>query len=274
MHLGNRGVVRDITLLNASISAGNGLRVGALVGYNEGLVDHGRASGHISSGARVGGLVGENSFYATIFQSSADIEITGSQRRALTAGGLVGYNRGIISQSYAAGSLTAPAWGSCLGGLVGIQLLVRSCHVISRDRRCRWWRRSLRRRSGWTWIERFIIELSYATGGVVVGSALSPSGPSAAGGLVGVQQGTLQSSFATGKVTGGSRADVGGLFGRMFAFQGYFAGSADTSYATGAVTGGTGARVGSVAGHIARGKLNRTYGAGLVVGESKANWGV
>jgi hypothetical protein len=118
----------------------------------------------ITGDSIVGGLVGFNR--GSISSSYA----TGSVRSANGAsGGLVGFNRGSISSSYATGSVSGD---SDLGGLVG-------------------------RNDG-------SISSSYATGSV--------SGDfEDIGGLVGDNEGSISNSYATGSVSGD--LDVGGLVG-------------------------------------------------------------
>ncbi len=94
--------------------------LGGLVGINLGInysftgtITNSFATGPIQSvGYNVGGLVGEND--GTIFQSYATGEIV--QGGVNSAGGLVGTNFGSIDQSYASGTVTGV---TDLGGLVG-----------------------------------------------------------------------------------------------------------------------------------------------------------
>ena len=58
-----------------------------------------------------------------------------------------------------------------------------------------------------------VIAYSYATGSVEASKVKGRRIPHTAGGLVGVGYGTIDQSFATGRVTGGASATIGGLVG-------------------------------------------------------------
>ncbi len=82
---------------------------------------------------------------------------------------------------------------------------------------------------------------SFASGAVTVAA-----GGNFAGGLVGLNFGTVSNSYATGQVTGNNSPNVGGLVGNNES-----GGSISTSFATGAVTGaGSGGLVGSNGGTV------------------------
>ena len=141
----------------------------------------------------VGGLVGWNE--GDITSSHATGAVTMSGDYGEYAGGLVGYNDGNITSSYATGSVHASGYDcSYVGGLVGYN---------DGD-----------------------ITGSHATGNV--------EGSNYVGGLVGVNgySGTINSSYATGDVTGEDGEFIGGLVG------GNYGGDINSSYATGIVTGG------------------------------------
>ena len=138
---------------------------------------------------RVGGLVGENR--GTITNSYA----TGSVEGRNQIGGLVGENRGTITNSYATGSVSG---NNSVGGLVGEN--------------------------------RGTITNSYATGSV--------SGDFGVGGLVGENGGIITNSYATGSVSGDF--GVGGLVGEN-------GGIITNSYATSSVSG-SGDNVGGLVG--------------------------
>ncbi|EQD25531.1 MAG: hypothetical protein D084_Lepto4C00098G0001, partial [Leptospirillum sp. Group IV 'UBA BS'] len=155
----------------------------------------------------IGGLVGYNN--GTISYSYATGTVIG-QNNAVDVGGLVGVNNsGTISYSYATGTVSGT--GS-VGGLVGAN-------------------------SG-------TISYSYATGTV--------SGTGSVGGLVGANSGTISYSYATGTVIGQNNAvDVGGLVGcNSF-------GTISYSYATGGVSGSSG--VGGLVGVNNSGTISNSY---------------
>ena len=119
-------------------------------------------------------------------------------------GGLVGYNDGTVSNSYATGSVTGGNGSSYIGGLIG-----GSVGTVSN---------------------------SYATGSVTGGT-----GSSYVGGLMGYNI-LVSNSYATVNVVSGSSSSyVGGLVGKNSAdFNGSLGGWVINSYATGSVTGGVG----------------------------------
>jgi hypothetical protein len=104
----------------SGFSAGWG--IGGLIGGNTGRVAQSYATGMVNGSASeyVGGLVGWNyTSGGSILQSYA----TGAVNGAYFTGGLVGYNDGVISQSYATGTSRGFGFGfgfgSGPGGLVG-----------------------------------------------------------------------------------------------------------------------------------------------------------
>ena len=112
-----------------------------------------------------GGLVGFNG--GIVSNSHSTGNVTGDVR----VGGLVGYNEGTVSNSYSSGDVTGGAESWSVGGLVG-----------GNDA---------------------TVSNSYACGSV--------TGTNDVGGLVGVNAGTVSNSYSTGSVTGNE--DVGGLVG-------------------------------------------------------------
>ena len=188
------------------------------MGANLGAISQSYASGSVS-GNTVGGLVAVN------LSSPGNIIPNGSITASFSTGSVVGgtnsYVGGLvgdgqasssITQSYATGSV-AGGRNSFVGGLVG-----------SLDYQA-------------------TISSSYATGPVSVGSfnpALSTMN-STAGGLVGVNSGTIATSYASGQVLGGSSSVIGGLTGAN-------GGTISQSFATGNVSGGDNSLVGGLAG--------------------------
>jgi filamentous hemagglutinin family protein len=224
--------------------------VGGLIGYSAGTLNSGYATGNVGGYSNVGGLVGRNggtlsASYATgqvnvSIQSLDLVEDSRSNPFLLegvngggNAGGLVGINSGTVSGSYATGTVNGLY---DLGGLVGMS-------------------------SG-------MISNSQAAGNVSTianysnydGYDLGPYA-TATGGLVGYnKQGTINTSHATGNVTGNT--NVGGLVGNS-------SGSVITDYATGSVTGSGG--VGGLVG--AGGTISASYATGSVSGGGYSNVG-
>ncbi len=166
----------------------------------------------------VGGLVGSNDGIITNSYATGSVSGSGS---ADDAGGLVGSNDGTITNSYATGSVSGSGSAGDAGGLVG-----------SNDG---------------------TITNSYATGSV--------SESDNAGGLVGQNNfGSIRNSYATGSVSESDNA--GGLVG-----QNNF-GSIRNSYATGSVSESDNA--GGLVGRNDDGTITNSYATGSVSGSGSA----
>ena len=265
------GTVRGLGLLNARVKALD--TVGGLAGANSGTVIDSHATGAVSGFNSAGGLVGANYGeivrgssvasvsalnvvgglaalnYGAIAGSSATGRVTGSGR---SAGGLVAINFGEIGGSYTAGATVA---GDVAGGLVAVnQGPISASYTVG------------------------VVSGQGDDVGGVAGinyddirgsfSIARVAGHHRVGGLVGMNRGTgaISASYATGRVTGG--VGVGGL-------AGWSLGSIDTSYATGAVSGDendVGGLVGRNAGAIsvsyATGDVSASHRVGGLVGYS------
>src|SRR5438128_5233419 len=119
--IGSAGVVSNLELANASVSANPGVAsqwVGTLAGSNAGTISNVFASGQIDggtvAGVVAGGLVGANGSPAlgpgTIALSGADVSL-GSAGINVSLGGLVGSTSScsVSSSSYATGNVCTPA---------------------------------------------------------------------------------------------------------------------------------------------------------------------
>ncbi len=188
----NLGTLRDIGVVGGSVNsnAGNqGGSVGGLVGDNANgaTVNQSYATDQVTGssgslgGAAVGGLVGSNFFDSTISKSFATGSVTVNGDDG-GAGGLVGVNnRSAIIQSFATGRVTATGSGANAGGLAGLNSFNGS------------------------------IEQSYATGSVSATGTIAD-----AGGLVGANSfgSTIDQGFATGDVaSSGTATHAGGVVG-------------------------------------------------------------
>jgi len=91
--------------------------------------------------------------------------------------------------------------------------------------------------------------------------------PCAAGGLAGLSNGNVVSSYATGAVHGGDETYVGGAIGDTAGA------TVQQCYATGAVSGGANAFVGGLVGDLANSAVTESYAAGPVSGGTGANVG-
>ena len=118
--LGSFGTIRNLGVV-ASYVKGVGTNVGGLVGYNEGTIENSYATGNIEGKESVGGLVGSN-FDGTIESSYAigNVVATGVVENSDYdfVGGLVGYNKGMVKNSYAIENVEATG-KNLVGGLVG-----------------------------------------------------------------------------------------------------------------------------------------------------------
>jgi len=211
---------------SANVTVGDGLSgmgggqnsAGGLVGGNPGMISLSTASGNVTGGAFnfIGGLVGVHGPGATIDLSTASGNVNTTTGNGSGAGGLVGFNFGSITNSAASGAVTGGNSSNMfnagfVGGLVGLQ------------------------DAGGT------INNSFAIGNVSAGAK------SAAGGLVGSNNGSIIGSGAAGTVFSLDN-QAGGLVG----FNGNTA-TIFASVATGNVSGGgfnTGGLVGDNAGTI------------------------
>jgi filamentous hemagglutinin family protein len=109
------GNVTSATANGGGIGGGN---AGGLIGTNSGAVFQSYATGDVQGGGNDGGLVGQNNDAGTIDQSFATGTVTGSS--VYGVGGLVGYNRGAVSNSYASGDVFTQF--ASAGGLIGFNV--------------------------------------------------------------------------------------------------------------------------------------------------------
>ncbi|MFA7462662.1 MAG: GLUG motif-containing protein, partial [Anaerovoracaceae bacterium] len=166
--------------------------VGALAGWNNGIVENTYATGEVNGdGYAVGGLIGENDGTVTGSHFDGTIATVEGNESGDFAGGLIGvnYDNGSITDCYAIATVTSEV-GYGTGGLVGANYgPINDSHAIC-----------------------------------------SVTGNDTVGGLVGENNiGTIDNSYADGDVTGSSR--VGGLTGfNEFAItDSYFTGTVTAS---------------------------------------------
>jgi hypothetical protein len=185
-----------------SYATGNvsgGQRVGGLVGFNEGVVRDSYATVFVSGEADLGGLVGTVGPEAVVNNSYA-IGDVGVRGRPYYAGGLVGANSGLVTESYATGNISGTTE---IGGLVG-----RNSDIVERSYATGnvSANRVVGGLVGQNGLADAVVRDSYATGSVAGGSKV--------GGLAGLNSDSLvESSYATGDVTG-SGDNVSGLVGK------------------------------------------------------------
>ena len=100
--------LKNIDIIDANI-IGTGDYIGALTGYNRGIISKSFSLGSLSGNQRVGGLTGRN--FGSITMSSTVALVTGNNN----TGGLAADNYGTIKMSYSTGKVTSD---KDAGGLV------------------------------------------------------------------------------------------------------------------------------------------------------------
>src|SRR5215475_10672400 len=239
--LGSTAVVQDLKLADFTVKASPGLEgpgqfVGTLAGQNFGQVVNVTATGTVDgrnlSGVIAGGLVGQNgdpqsAATALIGQSHADVNVSvgnglsGQNGGWNTAGGLVGLNDGTISNSHATGDVSAhqPADNTVvtLGGLAGANTgEIKDSYATG----------NVFANNGFVFAGGFVgsnsgvitntprfdadgNRLADASGNVT----LAGTATGVAGGFAGVNVSFIDQSVASGAVSAGDGAFVGGFAG-------------------------------------------------------------
>ncbi|SDA86655.1 The GLUG motif-containing protein [Janthinobacterium sp. 551a] len=265
----NRGLVNNVYSTGAVNGSGYSY-IGGLVGRNNGTISNSRAGGAVVIAGYYGGggLVGNNAAGAVVTNSSAFGTVSSAD--AGSVGGLVGFNYGLISKSFAstivsggqrAGGLTAYNRYQGTGPSQGVEYSYATGTV-----------------TGHTNVGGLVgendnakISNSYSTS-TVTGTPGNGAAGDIVGGLVGFNQtgGTIVNSYATGNVSGS--ANVGGVVGwnNNTSGSGGVRSTLTNVYSSGKVTGVT--NVGGVAGQngapngIVNGIYNTTLNAGPGVG--------
>jgi len=252
----NGGTIQDSYAEgNVSVNVnGDYFYVGGVVGWNEGgRVQNSYATGNvhgdgvINIASHVGGVVGHNSSTGEVHNSHyAKGSVTSTANRSY-AGGVVGLSHGSVQNCYATGDVEGYSY---VGGVVGYNGPPGKVHN--------------------SYAKNNVSASGYAVGGVVgynaegevhnsyhaKGSVISTaSKSSAAGGVVGHNNGKVHNSYATGNVEGNNT--VGGLIG-----YNYYDGEVQNCYATGIVRGNN--AVGGVVGYNYGGKVQNSYATGDV----------
>ena len=210
---------------------------------------------NISGGtdSQVGGIVGVNR--GTLIGDSVEGNVstgrgTGGDGLGAVAGGLVGVSYRGVELSYTAGDVTGGR-NAIIGGVVG---------------------ENAQTQDGGGGGEATV----YSTAAVSLNSGAC-NGCSAgkvwnsAGGVVGVNHGFVTASYATGAVTGGAFANLGGLIGYEDSTPSFMV---SESYSTGAVTGGNGSLIGGAIGYDGEpGQISNFYWDTSTSGISDASRG-
>ena len=250
----NRGMISNVNATNQRVYANSNQynNLGGLVGVNSGgSIERSSVAGIVSGNGltlAVGGLVGENSNSSNPFgsgkitNSHTNVQVLGIMQISPVGGmgGLVGVNKsGLITDSSSAGTVgtgfTTYKQDPNFGGLVGYN---QGGEI----------RRSHSSVNVVGYVASVIGGLVGLNEGYITDSSASGTvsgfGSEAAGGLVGINSyGTLVNVKASGKVVDSSGANVGGLVGKSVR------GAIDAAEATGAVVGGNNANIGGLIGH-------------------------
>jgi hypothetical protein len=258
------GIVMNICLTDAAVRGYD--NVGALVGYNHGIIENSCSGGHVTGSEFVGALVGANN------GTLSDSHSTGSTSGISLAGGLVGDNNGTVSDSYSTSSVTG---GNFTGGLVGVNRYsgigtISNCYstgtVVGIDST-----------GGLAGLNYGSVNDCYSTGRVT-GDGLAHK----VGSLVGWNAGNVTNSHSTGKVAGYtwvgglvglndggtiskcySTSDVSGLGQWAGGLAGENWGTVTDSYSTGSVSSSS--YVGGLVGENG-GTVNNSYSTGYTSG--------
>ena len=219
--------------------------------------------GHTISGLYINdsSAIGQGLF--SYVGSGGTVENVGVENSYISArnsvGGVVGYNEGIVQNSYNTGAVIGGD-NACVGGVVGdndgvVQDSYNTGAVTGGGSA---------RMGGVVGISYGTIQNCYNTGTVTGSHYVN------VGGVVGDNSGTLQTSYNAGQVIGGDNAFVGGVAGSNY-------GTIQASYNAGEVTGGnflgsiTG--IGGVVGSNYE-TIQNSYNTGKVSGDSYYTGGV
>ncbi len=258
----NGGTIASSYATGTVTGSSTGNEVGGLVGFNaaSGTLTASYASGDVSGNLEIGGLAGENAG-GTISNSSAYGNVTGSSASSYT-GGLVGYNAGTVTSSFATGAVNGGDLD--VGGLAGYNAGTIGTSFATG---------AVSTGTGAQYVGGLVgdnatgtVTGSYATGSVTVGNAsIYVGGLVGENGELGQSGALVTSSYATGAVsTGTGVTDIGGLAGAN-------TGTVTTSYATGGISGGSGSNsVGGLVGdNQATGVVSLSYASGTVSGSDQ-----
>ena len=235
--LGPRSEVRDLGLTSVSVQDAPNVSasVAALAVQNEGRITYAFSTGSIKGRQMsiVGGLVATNSGKIVESSSSVHVAAVGFGSKA---GGLVGITSGSIENSHATGSVKEQ-YGSAAGGLAGMISggdVVASFATGDVDGGQPRHGQDVRA-GGLAGINMGSIIASFAAGAVAnLGSSQPGScclGNSYLGGLAGGNQGTILNAYATGSLSLNTTADEG--YDDCGGLVGLNTGSVETVYSTG-----------------------------------------
>ena len=269
--LSGNGEITNLGLRDINISIRNGWS-GSIVGeITSGTVSRCYAIGGLFTSSRpcshIGGLIGVNK--GSVRDCYADVKVVGSNREDNvlygSCGCLIGYNYGIVSNSYAIADIKVTGDYNTFGtgGLVGTNSggYISNCYTSGTV-------------AGVTRVGGLVgdnasgtISECFSIATVVQEQDLGTDH----GVLVGANNGTIRSSYASGNVVGSS-SNIGGLVGRngYYAFGAIPCGRIEESYATSNVKGYqcVGGLVGLNSGLSSdyKGAISKSYSMGNVEG--------
>jgi hypothetical protein len=234
----------DISGLNIKRQSGWYVGLFGAIGAGGEVKNVGVINVNITGGEKVGGLVGENK--GKVSNSYSTGNVTGESD---FVGGLVGINSGTVLNSYSTGNVTGE---SDVGGLVG-----RNEGTVLNSNSTGNVTGESGRVGGLVGLNDGTVSNSYSTGNVTGESYF-------VGGLVGLNDGTVSNSYSTGNVSGNYR--VGGLVGETIE-----GGTVSNSYSTGNVSGNN--KVGGLVGQNYKGNISNSYWDKEATGQSSSEGG-
>jgi filamentous hemagglutinin family protein len=248
------GTIKNLGLEGGSVSTTNGYFVGGLVGHSYGTITDCYTTGNVSGvGEAIGGLVGSNDGTITDCYTTVNVSGKTNTTQFYSVGGLVGINgftdglNATITGCYATGDVSGSGSSQgeqvIVGGLVGMNGYVGTgtitdCYATGNVSGFNSFSNSFYTAHAFVgglvgynkWINDGggdgVITDCYAAGDVT-GTAIQVAG----GGLVGINRGEINNSYATGAISVGTDIDnndahIGGLVGWNY-------GTIEDCYATG-----------------------------------------
>lgn len=190
-------VIKNLGLTDVSVMGRN--YTGALAGQNRGKIINCYATDTVSINgsplgtATIGGLVGYNFAGGEVSTSYFDGTVTGRD----IVGGLIGQNNGIVSLSYANGTVSSVKVGGQIGGLVAtnageISQCFANCIITSVNGGVIG--------GAFAAVSNNSITNCYANGTVELND--EPGSETYASGFIGSNEGTISNSYSRGAVTG------------------------------------------------------------------------
>ena len=110
---GAKGIIRNCSVVGATITAVSGENFGGITGTNSGLIENTSFEGILNGRTHTGGVVGVNATAGIV----KNCKVSGNINGATSVGGVVGTNDGIVQGAYVDASITAT--GSNCGGIIG-----------------------------------------------------------------------------------------------------------------------------------------------------------